>query len=109
MSKHGTVASSSSSNGSSSESCKAYMLWNVVVDNNVMGKLSALSSVSYLRSSSALLQSLSIHLEQSSLTPRSHKLSSSLPKLTVLSVAPMHDTVASQYVPSSSLWVQETL
>ena len=85
------------------------MLWNVVVDNNVMGKLSALSSVSYLRSSSALLQSLSIHLEQSSLTPRSHKLSSSLPKLTVLSVAPMHDTVADHYLPSGSLWVQGSL
>ena len=36
-----------------------------------------------------------VHAPRSSLTPRSHNLSSSLSKLTVLSVAPMHNNVAS--------------
>ena len=37
-----------------------------------------------------------VHTPRTTVTPRSHNLSSSLPKLTVLSVAPMHDTIGSQ-------------
>ena len=42
-----------------------------------------------------LMNGLGMRLPRSLLTPRPHNLSSSLPKLTLLSVAPMHDTVTS--------------
>ena len=65
-----------------------------------------------MRGQSLLLdcQSLGVDLiraPSSSLTPRSHNLSGSLPKVTVLSVTPMYDTVAIHYVPSSSGWVRD--
>ena len=66
-------------------------LWNVTVDNNVMAELSAWSSVYWL-----------VRAPRSSVTPGSYNLSSSLPKLTVLCVAPMHDAIAGHYLPSSS-------
>ena len=66
-----------------------------------MAELSARSSV-LLASILVCVSSILVHAPQSSLTPRSHNLSSSLPKLKVLGVVPMHDTVASHYLPSSS-------
>ena len=76
--------------------------WNVmnVVDNNAKACRIYCSIVS-------LLASILIRAPWYSLTPRSHNLSGSLPKVTVLSVTPMYDTVAIHYLPSSSGWVRD--
>ena len=75
---YGTVASSPS--GDSIASLANPELWNVVVDNNMIAEFSAWS----------FLVSIPVTLTF-------HNLSSHRPKLTVLRVAPMHDTVASLF------------
>ena len=67
----------------------------VIVDKNVMAEICAQDS----------LQSSSVHLDHLPLLG----LTTSVEALTVVSMAPLHSTVASHYLLSSSGWVPGSL